>query len=117
MSSLRENSIKKCRGVVKSCQIVPNLFKAPRKFFLDFLSPLLYNTKGGEGKSLFKQARPRVQLSFSYFSFALARHGAHGIIILLLSFRTGAPSALGKRYLTTTLAQKTVPDASSERLI
>ena len=93
MSSLRENSIKKCRGVVKLSQIVPNLFKAPRKFFLDFLSPLLYNTKGGEGKSLFKQARPRVQLSFSYFSFALARHGAHGIIILLLSFRTGAGDA------------------------
>ena len=68
MSSLRENSIKKCRGVVKLSQIVPNLFKAPRKFFLDFLSPLLYNTKGGEGKSLFKQARPRVQLSFSYLA-------------------------------------------------
>ena len=69
MSSLRENSIKKCRGVEKSCQIVPNLFKAPRKFFLDFLSPLLYNTKGGEGKSLFRHARA-FTVRFRTYSFS-----------------------------------------------
>ena len=83
MSSLRENSIKKCRGVVKLSRIVPNLFKAPRKFFLDFLSPLLYNTKGGEGKSLFRLARSRWvtrTLAQNVVYLLLARVGAEDIV-------------------------------------
>ena len=88
MSSLRENSIKKCRGVVKSCQIVPNLFKAPRKFFLDFLSPLLYNTKGGEGKSYFRHARAFTVRSARNLSFALkfCTSVRMAIIFVLISF-------------------------------
>ena len=37
------------------------IFLKPRvSFFLTRITPLWYNTKGGEGKTLPKQARPRV---------------------------------------------------------